>query len=358
MSKSWYSKGIIMSLLALLSINSVFASSVSIGDSKIVLGANIDMLAVSRNYGDKGEQQELLLREVEVSLESQINPWLYGFVFMTRPDEEGFTVEEAAVIADLPWNFRLKAGNYRNEFGLLNVIHEPERPQISIPLPIEEFLGEEQLREASVTIGNAFNIGDGKRAGISIALLNSDNEVAFNDKQSGDKAFAGKLYYGHRINSFSYKLGLSALSGKNDADGSLTTNLQVVDFSIFIDSDYNKGVDYSARFSLMGEVLFNQRELESGKTNSANGFWAIADYQFIPSHHLGLGMEYSQNILDNSIKSKAYSAHYSWYYSSHARVQLMGRRLELDDAELGFEFMLQWNIVLFPHTEKSFLDLF
>lgn len=101
----------------------------------------------------------------------------------------------------------------------------------------------------------------------------------------------------------------------------LTTNLQVVDFSIFVNPDYNKGIDYPARFSLVGEALFNQRQLAPGKANADSGFWAVADYQFIPGHHLGIGAEYTENLLDSNIESRAYSAHYSWYYSSHARVQ-------------------------------------
>jgi len=33
------------------------------------------------------------LREVEVSLESQIKPWLYGMIFLTRPSDEDISVE-------------------------------------------------------------------------------------------------------------------------------------------------------------------------------------------------------------------------------------------------------------------------
>jgi len=280
----------------------------------LLFGANIDMVASARDFGNKNEEKKLSLREIEVSLESQITPDLYAYIFMTRPEGESFTVEEAAVIADLPLGFRLKAGDYRNEFGLLNTIHEPERPQISIPLPIEEFLGEEQLREASVTIGKSFSVGEGKRAGFSVALMN--------------------------------------------ADGNLTTNLQALDFSFFVDPDYNEKMDYPARFSLSGEALFNQREIASNGTNNANGYWAIADYQFMPGHHIGIGGEYAENILDSNIKTKAYSSNYTWYYSPHARVQLEGRQVDPDNADNGFELMAQWNIVLFPHTEKSFLNIF
>ncbi len=333
------------------------AASKSNRFENIKLGANLDLFAASRDFGAESGKAELKIREVELSLESQINPWLYGMIFLTKPADESLDVEEAAVIAELGNGFRLKAGKYRNEFGLLNTIHEPERPQISLPLPIAEFLGEEQLREAGVTIGKVVNFGNGHRAGASFALLNSDNEVALNKAQSKDKAYSGKLYYGYKSSSTAYQLGFSMLTGKNDAAGGLSTNLQVFDFSYFLQPDYASKYDYSARLMLLGEVFYNQREITSGNTNKAQGYWAVADYQFMPAHHVGLGLESTEGRLDQSIKSKAYSIHYSWYYSSHGRLQLEARRLRVDNGDNGLEILLQWNIVLAPHSEKPFLSI-
>lgn len=224
------------------------------------------------------------------------------------------SIEEAAAIVDLTWGGRIKAGKYRNEFGMLNTIHEPERPQISLPLPIVEFFGKEQLRESAIMLGQAFDLGKTQRAGLSIAVLNANNEVAFNKAQSRDKAYSGKLYYGLESGRIAFHLGASALTGKNNTAGTLTTSAQALDFQIMIDPRYNQGYDYPARFSLLGELLFNQREITSGSINRARGFWGVADYQMTHGHHIGLGAEYSEGLLDNTQTSKAYSAHYSWYY--------------------------------------------
>jgi len=290
----------------------------TVGDLRV--GANMDLIAEARDFGADMNRQVLDLREVEVSLESQINPWLYGMIFLTRPSDEDISVEEAAVIADLGRGFRLKAGKYRNEFGLLNTVHEPERPQVSLPLPVEEFLGEEQLRETAVTLGRLTDLGNGYRAGISGAVFNSDNDAAFDAGQSGDKAFGGKLYFGRQASDTAYQLGLSALTGKNDTGG--TTDIQALDFRVLLEPEFARGYDYPARFSWMGEVLFNQREIAPGVSNNANGAWTLVDYQFKPAHHLGAGAEYTQGRLDKSLTSRAYSAHYSWYYSPHARLQV------------------------------------
>ncbi len=319
------------------------------------VGANMDLVAEIRDFGADNSRQILDLREIEVSLESQIKPWLHGMIFLTQPSGESMSVEEAAVTADLPRGFRLKAGKYRNEFGFINTIHEAERPQVSLPLPVEEFLGEEQLREVAVTLGHLIDFGNGYRSGISGAVFNADNDVAFDVAQSGNKAYAGKLYFGRQSDNIAYQLGFSVLTGRNDTGG--TTDIQALDFRVILGPEFAKGYDYPARFLWVGEALFNQREIAPGITNRASGFWTLADYQFMVAHHFGMGAEYTQGRLDKSLTSRAYSVHYSWYYSPHGRLQLQARHLDTGGGENGMEVLLQWNIVLGAHSEKPFLAI-
>lgn len=308
------------------------------------------MLAALRDSGDAARRQELSMREVEVSLEAQITPRLYGLIFMSRPEGEPFGIEEAAAIVDLPWDSRLKAGKYRNEFGILNTIHEPERPQITLPLPVEEFLGAEQLKESSVTLGKVLNMGGEKRAAISLALLNAGNETIFEKGSVGGMAYASKLYYGFHSDALAYRLGISALGGR-------AADMQALDFHVLIDPFYSEDTDSPARFSVAGEVLFNRRKIAPANFNNARGFWTVADYQFQRRHHIGIGAEYTEGRLDNATIFSAYSAHYSWYYSRHSRLQLMARRVDANGKNGGMEFLLQWNLVLSPHSEKPFMDV-
>lgn len=332
-------------------------NSKNYGIENVKVGANMDLLAATRNFGPENSQAELKAREVELSLEAQIKPWLYGMIFLTKPSEGSFDVEEANVLADLNYGIRLKAGKYRNEFGLLNTIHEPERPQISLPLPVSEYLGEGQLREPSITIGKKIDLGNNHRGGISFAILNGENEIAFNKAQSKDKAYSGKLYYGFESFEMAYQFGLSALTGKNDVAGNFSTNLQAFDFRYMFKPNYAGGYDYSARFLLLGELLYNQREISANTTNKSKGYWAVADYQFLPTHHIGAGLESTEGILNNSVKKDAYSVHYSWYYSSHGRMQLEARHLNTNNADSGLEVMLQWNVVLGAHSEKPLIRI-
>jgi hypothetical protein len=324
------------------------------------LGANIDLLGV---YEERGGTQ-LLLREAEVAAEAQVSPRVHAFVFLTRPAGEAVDVEEAAATVDLPGGFRLRAGRYRVEFGYLNTVHEPERPEVTIPLPVAEFLTDEQLREGAVTVGRIIGLGNGHRIAASTAIWNGDNDLAFADEASGrTKPVAAKLYYGFESPAFAYQVGASGVTQGRTADGHGGTNLQAIDARLLIEPKYQAGFDYSARFALTGELLFSsQRDTSAAagfpKTR-AMGAWIVADYQFVPAQHVGLGAEYTQGRLDRRITTRAYSARYTWYQTPHARMQLQGRYLDraTDVTPRGWQINLQWNIVLGPHSEQPFLPI-
>lgn len=339
--------------------------------SALRVGANFDLLAAYRNFGPRSEQRQLIAREVELSVEAQITPWLYGFVFLTRPEGGSLTLEEAAATAQLPWDIWLKAGRYRVEFGWLNMVHESERPQISLPLPIVEFFGPEQIREGAVTVGKRFDLGNGHKVGLSAAVWNGDSDVVFAGNESLAKPVAAKLEYGYERPGFALQTGLSGFNGAADASGRLASRAAAAHFNFFIDPAYNAGFDYPARFSLFSELIFNQRQIgtvdpvtgDAGRlTNNAVGGWLVADYQFLRSHHIGGGFEYTQGLFDRTRTATAYSAHYSWYYTPHSRLQLQARRVDQDPDEFGvnrrgYELILQWNVVLGPHSERPFIPV-
>jgi hypothetical protein len=336
------------------------------------VGASLDLLGAYRTLGPRGEQRQLIAREVELALEAQVTPWLYGSIFLTRPDREAMTLEEGSATARLPGDVWLRAGFYRVEFGWLNTIHEPERPQVTLPLPIKEFFGKEQLREGAVTVGKVFDLALGHRLAVSGAIWNGDNEVAFLGGQNRTKPVAAKMEYGFETAGFGLQTGLSGYIGRSDPFGPFSSSAAAAHLNVFIDPTYNAGYDYPSRFSFFSELILNRRQTKvvydeaTGdgyrRTNNALGGWLVADYQFLRSHHIGLGLEYTQGVLDRSETAKAYSAHYSWYYTPHSRIQLQGRYMDRDRDEFGvkrggFEALLQWNIVLGPHNERPFLPV-
>lgn len=330
-------------------------------ESSVRLGANFDFLGQTRDFGPREDKRRLSMREVELSAEARINPWLYGVVFLTRPEGEAFNIEEAYADIGKADFLKARVGFGRIQFGYLNTIHEPERPQVSIPLSIVEFLGEEQLREGNVTLGRLFELGNGHRAGASVAILNSDNEVALNSGAGIDKAYTATVNYGYSSTSYAYQLDASVLTGNNDARDNLRTTTGVLAGRLYLDPNYNEGYDFPARFSLFAELLYNRRELDNSgggpSDNNSLGTWVVADYQFAKSHHVGVGYEYTQGLTDNDLTAQAFSAHYSWYFTGHSRVQFEVRHVDPAEGDAGWEALLQFNVVLGPHGERPFLPI-
>lgn len=320
----------------------------------------MDILAT---YQDSAGAQ-LMLREAELAAEAQVSPRVQAFLFLTRPAGQPFNIEEAAATVDLPGGFRLRGGRYRVEFGYLNTVHEPERPEVTLPLPVATLLGREQLREAAVTLGRMVEFGGGHRVAATAAVWNGDTEDVFADERTGrSKPVAGKLYYGFESRDLAYELGASSVSQRRTTDGHGGTTLQALDARLLVVPDYNAGFDYSARFAVYGELLrSSQRD-----TSSLAGFpltrmmgaWAVADFQFVRAQHVGVGAEYTQGRLDPSVSARAYSARYSWYQTPHARMQLQARYVDrtMGVEPRGWQVNLQWNVVLGPHSERPLLEI-
>ena len=323
-------------------------------------GGNIDLLAAYQ----KDTGMDVLLREAELAAEAQVSPKLHGFLFLTRPAGESFNIEEAAATVDLPGGFRLRAGRYRVEFGYLNTVHEPERPEVTLPLPVVEFLGDEQLREGAITVGRIVDLRGGHLMAASAALWNGDTPAVFaDDRPVRAKPLAGKLYYGFASATVAYQVGASGVWQGSRSGGRGGTGLQAFDARLLLGPRYNAAFDYPARFALDGEVLLSsQRDTAATagvRRTRAAGAWAVADFQFLRAHHVGLGAEFTEGRWDRSATARAFSVRYSWYQTPHARVQLQARYVDgtTEAAPRGWQVNLQWNVVLGPHSERPLLAI-
>ena len=99
-----------------------------------------------------GRENRFFPREVEVSLFGQIDPYARAEVrFEAGEEDQGeittHLAEANLTLMTLPFNTQLKMGQMRNRFGLLNPIHEHDRPFIDQPNVLTRFLGDEGLVE-------------------------------------------------------------------------------------------------------------------------------------------------------------------------------------------------------------------
>jgi len=145
--------------------------------------------------------------------------------------------------------------------------------------------------------------------------------VAFLGRQNRTKPVTAKMEYGFETAGFGLQTGLSGFTGKSDTFGRLTSSAAAAHFNFFVDPHLQRGLRVSIAVFLLFVTHFNRRQITvifdelTGegyrKNNDAFGGWLVADYQFLPSHHVGLGLEYTQGLLNRADAAKAFSAHYS-----------------------------------------------
>ena len=99
-----------------------------------------------------GQENRFFPREIELSFFGQIDPYARAEVRIEAGEEDAGEIalhlaEANFTLMALPFGTQLKMGQMRNRFGLLNEIHEHDRPQIDTPNVLTRFFGPEGLVE-------------------------------------------------------------------------------------------------------------------------------------------------------------------------------------------------------------------
>lgn len=99
----------------------------------------------------------LNLREVELAVQAEVDPNTRLDLYIAKPDDEAFEVEEGyATITALPGGFQARGGKFRANFGRLNMVHRHELHQVDYPLVVAGYLGEEGLNDVGLELSRAF----------------------------------------------------------------------------------------------------------------------------------------------------------------------------------------------------------
>ncbi|HEV8176383.1 MAG: hypothetical protein H0U85_07900, partial [Gemmatimonadales bacterium] len=108
---------------------------------------------------DEGPQSDNgVLREVEVGIQSALDPYSSTKIFISFEDGE-VSIEEGYITwAGLPGRIRLDAGKFRQQLGDLNRWHLHALPETEYPLVYQRFLGPEGLAGIGISAYTALPV--------------------------------------------------------------------------------------------------------------------------------------------------------------------------------------------------------
>jgi hypothetical protein len=91
---------------------------------------------------------QFTLKNGELFISAPIDPFLRGYASINGTSDEGFDIEEAALITtSLPWNFTVKGGRFFADFGRLEHWHDEALPFVDRPPSIDRLIGGESTSE-------------------------------------------------------------------------------------------------------------------------------------------------------------------------------------------------------------------
>jgi hypothetical protein len=104
----------------------------------------------SNSWGSIGYPNgaDFALKTGELFISAPIDPFLRGYAAINGTSEEGFDIEEAALITTaLPWNFTVKGGRFHADVGRLPHWHDEALPFVDRPPSIDRLIGGESGSE-------------------------------------------------------------------------------------------------------------------------------------------------------------------------------------------------------------------
>ena len=104
--------------------------------------------ALSTGNLDPGYDFSLLSGELFIS--APIDPFLRGYASLNASSDEGFDLEEAALVTtSLPWNLTVKGGRFLADVGRMPHWHDEQLPFANRPESIERIFGGETISEGA-----------------------------------------------------------------------------------------------------------------------------------------------------------------------------------------------------------------
>lgn len=294
----------------------------------------------------------LEMHEAELGLQSVIDPYARGDVFLSFGDS-GVNVEEAYLtLTALPGEFVAKVGKMRADFGKVNTIHNHALPWTDRPLVTENLLnGEEGLDDMGVSVSRILPApGDLFLEGTAQVFRGNSGDL-FKANQNKDLSFVGHLRgYEDLTENTNLEIGYSYAQGHNELGHEFQTKLHGLDVSLRW-----KPLRRSIYNSLLwrSEFVWSRRD-QLPTQERAFGWYSSLEYRLDQRWTVGTRYDWSQRATLASQLDRGASAILTYWMSEFSQVRGQYRFTRYDGQKDGNELRLQLIFVMGAHGAHPF----
>ena len=294
----------------------------------------------------------LEMHEAELGLQSVIDPYARGDVFISFGDS-GVSVEEAFVtFTALPGEVVAKVGKMRAAFGKVNSTHNHALAWTDRPLVTENLVnGEDGIDDMGVSVSRILPAPGDLFLEATGQVFRGNSGVLFTTNQNRDLSYVGHLRgYEDLTENTNLEVGLSYAQGHNELGHDFLTKLQGVDVSLRW-RPLRRSIDNSLLWR--SEFVWSQRDQLLAQ-QKAFGLYSSLDYRLDQRWTVGTRFDWSQRATASNQLDRGGSAVLTYWMSEFSQVRGQYRFVRYDGRQDGNEVRLQLIFVMGAHGAHSF----
>jgi hypothetical protein len=294
----------------------------------------------------------LEMHEAELGLQSVIDPYSRGDVFLSF-GESGVSVEEAFItLTALPGEFVAKIGKMRAAFGKVNATHNHALAWADRPLVTENLVnGEDGINDMGLSVTRILPAPGDLFLEATVQMFRGDSGDLFKSSQKSDVSFVGHLRgYEDLTEATNLEVGYSYAQGHNDLGHDFLTRLHGIDVSLRW-----KPLRRSIYNSLLwrSEFVWSQRD-QLPVQQRAFGLYSSVEYRLDQRWTVGGRFDWSERATLASQLDRGGSALLTYTMSEFSQVRGQYRFTRYDGHRDGNELRLQLIFVMGAHGAHPF----
>jgi len=294
---------------------------------------------------------QLFLREMELGLQSALDPYSRGKVFISF-GREGVMLEEGYMQwLNLPLNMNLKLGEYKTQFGKLNRYHDHALPQFERPLVLTNFFGLTSLKGFGIAANFLLPSITANVNEMDLEVVTGGVDHSYTSEGKHNLIIVSHLKNFYDINRSTYfEIGFSGAYGKNDPDETFRTVVGGADLTFKWAPPERvkyRGIEWRTEF------LYSHRELPDGSMN-AWGFFSSVQCRLNARWLMSGRIDYSQLPWDNDREEKGLAICFDYWQSEFVFVRFQYTYINRNFDESDSRFTFQTNWAMGPHKHEAY----
>ena len=327
------------------------------------IGLVADIVGTStQSPEDEEGNDRLSVREVEVIVGHDVDPYSRLDAVLTFSDYEDPEVEEAVVSYwGLPLDSKARIGRMHQRIGKASAAHRDSLDTVDEPLVVQQYFGPEGLFRTGVETSafTPFSLED-----FTQELVLGSMEGGTNEGDLLSESRRHPSIYGHLANFYQFsdtsslELGGTYLAGSGDDESTLNVGL------FGIDATFIHHLSSINRFKLQSELYLQNRsstdwsEQDSVLQRQASnpfGFYSLADYRLSERWATGVRYDYVEpSVVQEGWENdeQAYSGYLTFFQSEFARWRFEYQRAQLLEGGGDNRFFLQGTFAIGTHKHN------